>query len=258
MDLIAIFNDTMQRCASDEMLRESCLKTRERQQFYKAGKAVCAHERPFSTNIIVSKKRSFDAARAYKGERIGVLNFANSFSPGGGVVYGARAQEESLCRVSTLYVALTADEMLRDFYQAHRATFDHIATDDVIFSPEITVFKDDNTLSLLPPSEWFCADVLTCAAPDLNDVSMSEDDLFALHKKRWTQILSIAEENGCTVLILGAFGCGAFRNPPEVVAKAAKTVLQEFAGAFKTVEFAVACKNDWTNYEVFRTILGES
>ena len=61
------------------------------------------------------------------------------------------------------------------------------------------------------------------------------------------------------MLILGAFGCGAFQNPPEVVARAYKEVL----AVFETGEFAVYClKREQTvnpsgnNYAVFKWVLG--
>ena len=62
-----------------------------------------------------------------------------------------------------------------------------------------------------------------------------------IHKKRLTRILDVAALNGNEVVILGAFGCGAFQNKPEVVARAAKEAMADYLHAFKTIEFAVYC-----------------
>ena len=57
-----------------------------------------------NTKYIVSGKRSFEAAKAYAGDKkVAVLNFANNHSIGG-APYSAGAQEESLCRCSTFLV----------------------------------------------------------------------------------------------------------------------------------------------------------
>jgi len=65
---------------------------------------------------------------------------------------------------------------------------------------------------------------------------ISQDELRKLHEKRLRRVADIAVENGEDVLILGAFGCGAFRNPPEVVARAMKPVVEEYRYCFKTIE----------------------
>lgn len=256
-NLEKVFEDTVSLFSSDETLKKSCELTRKNQKFYDES-IVFPEKTQFEgeTEIIVSKKSSFEAASFYsrEGKKTCVLNFANSFNPGGGVVYGARAQEECLCRVSTLYFALCAPEMLSHFYEKHRETFDDLGTDDIIYSPCVTVFKGDSDLTLMKKSDWFSVDVLTCAAPDLNDVDLSGDEIFALHEKRWSKILSVAKENGVDSLVLGAFGCGAFRNPPQIVAQAAKKALKKYRGAFKTIEFAIKCvrDKDSANYEAFK------
>ena len=57
--------------------------------------------------------------------------------------------------------------------------------------------------------------------------------------------------------MLGAFGCGAFENDPDVVARAYKTALQEFPKVFMTIEFAVYCTPwDRKNYDIFKRVLG--
>ena len=51
-------------------------------------------------------------------------------------------------------------------------------------------------------------------------------------------------------------GCGAFRNKPEIVARAYKEIISEFQGRFVRIEFAVYCPpQDSRNYEVFRRVL---
>ncbi len=73
-----------------------------------------------------------------------------------------------------------------------------------------------------------------------------------LHKKRLQKILSIAKKEKEEVLILGAFGCGAFRNPAWVVSEAFHEVIQEFLYDFQVIEFAVYCRpRDVSNYETF-------
>ena len=87
-------------------------------------------------------------------------------------------------------------------------------------------------------------------------VSIKPSELLELHKKRMSRILDIAKANGAEVVILGAFGCGAFQNSPDVVARAMKETVKKYLYSFKTIEFAVYCPpGDTKNYDVFKRIL---
>ena len=123
----------------------------------------------------------------------------------------------------------------------------------------------------MPEEKWYSVNVLTCAAPNLRErpsngmnsgdgdeaVHISREELQVLHVKRMKRALEIASSKGNEVVILGAFGCGAFRNPPSIVAQAMKTVVQEYRMKFETIEFAVYCSpRDDSNYRVFQRVLG--
>ena len=83
--------------------------------------------------------------------------------------------------------------------------------------------------------------VLTCAAPNLRKApsnvmnpsagseaaSISTNEYQKLMDDRIHQIFNVALTTGADVLILGAFGCGAFRNSPEVVAELFKEAVDE-------------------------------
>ena len=171
--------------------------------------------------VIISKKRTLEAAKEYYGKKVAVLNFADAITPGGAVLYGASTQEEAICRCSTLYESISKDIMLKQFYHPHRK-LDSFYNDDIIYTPDVVVFKEDTSeAKVLPREEWYLGDVITCAAP-----------------------------------YLGAFGCGAFANPPEIVAKVFKEALVEYEQYFDTVEFAAYCAEEETrNYKVFKEIL---
>ena len=269
-DLIKIFTDTRLQYTKHPTLLAACAASREKQFFYREG--IFNHgESSFDfdknrfedeTSVIVSNKRSFEAAEQYakKGMKTCVLNFANFQHAGGGVFHGSGAQEESLCRTSTLFDAIGTPEMHKVFYDPHIELDDTEANDDAIYTPGVVVFKtDEYKPKMRPENEWFSVDVITCAAPCLGwgCGEISDKKLFALHESRARQILSIAAKNGAESLILGAFGCGAFQNPPEIVASAYKKVLPEFSHAFRIVEFAVFyIQNEIRNFEAFRAAFG--
>ena len=221
--------------------------------------------------IVVSKKRTYEAASAYKDMKVAVHNFASASNPGGGVVRGASAQEECLCRCSGLYFNLSVQPMLDGFYEPHRAAHDPIHNDDIIFTPNVTVFKTDTANPVLMPEEdWYDVDVITCAAPNLRNnpsniynhgdgnkkAIVTDKELLTIHEKRLRRILDVAVSEGDEVVILGAFGCGAFANSPDVVALAAKNVIKDYLKAFKVIEFAVYCSpRDDRNYKTFDRVL---
>ena len=82
---------------------------------------------------------------------------------------------------------------------------------------------------------------------------ITEEELAVLLRRRIRRIFEIAAAEGNNVLILGAFGCGAFRNPPEVVAEVFREVQEEYKKAFEVIEYAVYHTNrEIRNYKVFK------
>ena len=74
-------------------------------------------------------------------DSIGVLNFASAKNPGGGFLRGASAQEESLARTSSLYLALTEERFINEFYDYNRRGRSGVYSDRLIYSPRVTIFK---------------------------------------------------------------------------------------------------------------------
>ena len=216
-----------------------------------------------TVHIIISRKRTFEAAQHYVGRKITLLNFANNHSVGG-APWSAGAQEESLCRCSTLYPCLK--HLQSEFYDAHREQYgrgeiDEWGNDDLIYTPGVIVFKSDESApKILPQEKWFAVNVITGAAPQLSFwETLDEDRLSRVLTSRIEKILRTAKKEGTEVLILGAFGCGAFHNPPELVAKVFKNLLGKYR--FETVEFAIFNRrespdNNFHTFErVFRPLL---
>ena len=275
---VEIFEDTQRMYTSNERLisaikhsiaGQQCFSGIERQWY---GPEHRIYQKLAQTEI--SPKRTLEAAvpYVYAGKKVCVLNFASATNPGGGVVKGSSAQEEAICRCSTLYANLKEQRMWNQFYAPHRRAHDPLHNDDCIYTPSVMVFKSDTDYpQLLPEEKWYSVNVLTCAAPNLRErpsnemnagdgdaaAHISREDLQTLHEKRMRRVLEIAWAKGNEVVILGAFGCGAFRNPPAVVAQAMKTVVQEYRMRFETIEFAVYCGAQYdTNYRVFQQVLG--
>jgi len=253
---VEIFNDTRKRCETDEKLKEAVMYSVKNQQLILENDEVNIPENKFDTEaeIIISKKRTYEAAASYKNQKVCVLNFASATTPGGGVVRGATAQEECLCRCSTLYSCLNTPNMWDGFYSAHRAANNQLNNDDIIYTPDVIVFKSDTVApKLLPEEKWYNVDVITCAAPRLIEIKLDAAQLMKLQEKRIRKILTVAADKGNEVVILGAFGCGAYRNSPQIVAQAAKKVIRDFKHQFRVIEFAVYCPSmDDSNYVTFK------
>ncbi len=192
----------------------------------------------FSETLIqVTNETTLGAARrlADKGLKPLALNFANGIHPGGGFLKGARAQEEVLCRSSALYKTIVGDPM----YQAHRNRPQPDSTEWAICSSNVPVFRTDDGAALEQP--WLLS-FITCAAPYAPVIGQpTSGDLL---QRRIHRVLAIAQSFGYTVLVLGAWGCGAFGNDPHRTARDFRQALKkEFDGAFSDVVFAVT---DWS------------
>lgn len=170
--------------------------------------------------------------------QVACLNFASARNPGGGFLGGAQAQEEALARSSGLYAALIS---AREFYDFHSAQRDLRYSDHVIYSPGVPVFRDDPGRLLEEPYE---VAFLTAAAPNKGAIRERSEvvGIPAVLRRRTAKVLAVAHHHGHRRLVLGAWGCGVFRNDPTTVADAfAGALLGDgvFAGRFDHVVFAI-------------------
>lgn len=174
---------------------------------------------------------------------VAVLNFASYFNPGGGFLKGSISQEESLCHISGLYNILSNLKIYEE--RASRKKTPPEYEDEIIYSPGVPFAQgyDVNGRIIL-------ADVITCAAPNCNRVPIAQQE--AYKKAVVNRIYGIYTEpylHGCNVLILGAWGCGVFKNDPTFVASIFKEMNDKFGQLYKKVIYAIPNEQIYKEFE---------
>ncbi|CAM1507414.1 Fc.00g070550.m01.CDS01 [Cosmosporella sp. VM-42] len=226
------------------------------------------------TKIMIVNDDSFNAAIDLaalrpKGGRVAVMNMASHVSPGGGWLKGSRAQEEALCYRSSLYLSLHKRAYPWKMCQA-------------MYTPDVVIIRSDqdsgNKLLMDDPKvkaeDLPVVSVLSVAAicrPPVDKIKVStgnglvDREVFArpsdreLTKAKMRLCLRMAARHNHGLLVLGALGCGAFKNPPKEVAHCWLEVFREdeFRGGWwEEVWFAVFDKRNEGNFEVFEETLG--
>lgn len=183
-----------------------------------------------SPNIEVTDEKVQDAALRFRGQNVTILNFASGVSAGGGVRFGSVAQEEDLCRCSGLLHAL---ENHPEYYEDNRAD-DAPAEcyDRMIISESVPIVFDGNSVAVEP----FLVNVITYPAPNAYRGVLDSAEVF---QRRCPQVIHQAVLMRTDVLILGAWGCGAYGNSPEVVARAFRDAIRKYGNWLETVVFAI-------------------
>ncbi|MBQ8966447.1 TIGR02452 family protein [Ruminococcus sp.] len=203
-------------------------------------------------SIEVTCESSFQAAARL--DHPLVMNFANAHNPGGGFRMGANAQEEALCRCSTLYASITSQES-KEMYHYNNTHPSFVESDYMLISPDVTVFRGDEYSLLEKP---YLVDVVTVPAPNRYGAAFlaSKELVNKTILRRIRIFLRYAAIKGINDLVLGAWGCGAFGNDPTKVAQQFRTALIDdgLGLCFERVVFAIYGKPDGKNISAFREV----
>lgn len=191
-----------------------------------------------------------------EGLKVCVLNMASNKTPGGGFLSGAQAQEESLCRRTSLYYSLT-DPFNQDILRSQQwYPLKKLAS---IYCPDILVFRDSD-YNILDKEKHFSVDIVTIAAlrkPKVTDDNKLSFEDTVITKKKIITMLRLAIKHDMDAIVLSSFGWGAFGNPNQYIAQLFKEVLshKEFVNKFKKIVFAVIDYGGTNNYDTFKKVL---
>ena len=208
-----------------------------------------------------------------------ILNMASRRHPGGGVMLGAGAQEESLFRRTNLF---------RSLYQFTEYFINHVwykkyitpvSTGECypldrnfggIYTPGALLFREDEQHGYKLMESPECLSVISVAGmnrPKIKDATHIADDLIEGTKNKMRTILRIGLRHGHDSLVLGALGCGAYRNPPSHIAKLFHEVFEEpeFKNKYRLISFAILddhnthqAQNPEGNYKPFADEFAET
>lgn len=207
------------------------------------------------------------AAAGPSAGRVAILNLASDKVAGGGWRKGALAQEEALCYRSSLYLSL------------HKRYYPFDSPFMGLYTRDMVVIRGDmasghELLADVAPADLPVVSALSVAAlrdPGVRKVSVNtpagaEERLeFArpqdreVTKGKMRLTLRMAASRGHGLLVLGALGCGAFRNPTGEVARCWREVLgeSEFSGGWWSgIVFGVLDLRREGNFEIFEETLG--
>lgn len=190
-----------------------------------------------------------------EGKLPAVLNFASAKNPGGGFLNGAMAQEEALAASSGLYNTLLRHDT---YYSTNRACGTMMYTNHGIYSPEVVFFRNGAFEMLGSP---VLATVLTLPAVNMGQVILKGEDVQTakrVMKDRMRLCLAIFAKQKNTHLILGAYGCGVFRNDAAEVAQWWRELLENegYGRFFREIVFAVLDRSG-KNYGAFETVFAD-
>jgi uncharacterized protein (TIGR02452 family) len=198
--------------------------------------------------VAVMRGDCLDAAIAVRralGRRTALLNMANESNPGGGWLSGSAAQEENLCRRSGLIFCLADPFRL---FPAPAPDLYPIAEFAVVYSKNVPVFRGSEADGYPFLDTVFWLGVLTAPAyrhpptqPDAAGRDVLDEKWRGKLRQKARALLRCAALKRERALVLSAWGCGAFANPPAEVAQAFFDILHdaEFRGRFDAVVFAI-------------------
>lgn len=184
-------------------------------------------------NIEILNENCFNVLERYKKEKPLLLNMASAYSIGGGVKSGSSAQEEFLCRISNLYTGMQQAKHL------YPLEFPYVLRD-------VSFFSDENYKNV----KTFRADVLIASALKFNK---KDNKHYDKQRNVINNLLNVAHQAKNKIIILSAFGCGAYGNDPHIIASIFKDVLQKYD--FEKVIFAILDDhNSDDNYKTFYNV----
>ncbi|NEW06401.1 TIGR02452 family protein [Paenibacillus sp. SYP-B3998] len=214
----------------------------------KDAKTLIKYDQGIVPNIKVTDETTLGAARRLVTEEgfedTICLNFASAKNPGGGFLGGSQAQEESLARSSALYPCIAQKN---EMYNYNRGRKTCLYSDYMIYSPQVPVFREDRGNLLDSP---YRVSMITAPAVNAGVVKEREPENVANIRKvmldRIRYILAVSAMHGHKAIILGAFGCGVFRNDPKDIATIFKQVLIEesYSALFEKIVFAIFDKSE--------------
>lgn len=236
----------------DELAKKAVMHTKEMSKKYKSEIALSIENTKFYDRqpdletsgglpkIEIVDLDSVSAIHKYSSENMAVLNFASYKFPGGGFMRGSSAQEEALCQHSYLYNVIS--DFDKTVYEWNRNNLNKgMYLNRGLYSPDI-MFDDRTKCS-----------VITVPAPNksvmLKYGNFTEEENAKALLHRVKLVIDIAEENNVKTLILGAFGCGVFKQDPVEVATLFKKVLR--GSSFEKVVFAIP---RGANYNAFKGV----
>ena len=211
---------------------------------------------------------TLDAAHKWvqEGLDVSVLNFASRRNPGGGVHSGSGAQEEYLFRCSDYYRFMYCFTGYSEEYGLKRSHHQYPLDRNFggVYSPNVTVFRENERKGYKLVSDTWKVNMIAVAAMNSPRIVIvdGEERIVPEHvigvKNKMRTIFRIACAHQQRNLVLGAWGCGAFHNPPKHIAELFREVMdeQEFAGAFRRICFAVNNRPSQpdTNYRAFKEV----
>lgn len=240
--LIAIYQDTQRYCEAmypiDAIPDSTCHDITELNEI------TIVLEEPTDTIVIVENQDTLNMALNFCNEGLNplVLNMASKFKPGGGVETGKTAQEEVIFRRTNAFMT-------------HPVEWYPLGVREVIYSPQVHIVKDSD-YNFLDESEMKTVSMLAVHAiknPKLQDGSFSEKDR-ELTEQKIESIFQAAHFHGHDSLVLGALGCGAYKNPVREILQIFQQMVKKYKGFFKKIGFAVLVigETGQTNFDLFK------
>lgn len=228
------------------LLPENVRDIENRTDFKKVSTLGCAHKCINVDSFTAARNQYKDFGLTFEKDSkpVLVLNLANPVHPGGGVRRGARAQEEDLCRKSSLLLSLESKKASK-YYGYNRSLSTYMGSDAMIFTPQVEIIRDENGNLL---EDTVVVAVLTCAAPMVSrgKEGLSEAQYQDMVYQRIVGMLKCAAYFKYEHLVLGAWGCGAFGNDAHVISDLFYRALKEldYGGLrekdfFQVIYFAV-------------------
>lgn len=185
--------------------------------------------------------------------RTAILDFASYKNPGGMFFEGSMAQEEALCHASALYPILSSDRLMNEFYLPNRKRLNKsLYHDNLLYVPAVPFKNPDG-------DNWRLFDVIIAAAPNKGSAQKYQNvpDSVCDEAMRG-RIRAVLEATDSSVnlmfrmppenVVLGAFGCGVFKNDPRTVARMFR---EELHG--RKIKAVFATPGD--KFDIFRSVI---